>query len=350
MGGLTVEEPTYWEQGSLQTSTSSELVSVRPQQLFPLLEKGDPKESRFDLIREIQHAQVTQVKSAMSIGKLSVITLRLISFAYFCIRRLHFGLATSPLEALTFGHVFMALMITGFWWHRPPYLSLPVLNLNRVALLQAAPHLKNWLKERALENRGSREPTAVNAYTYSQSLKTKIILWAREQDNGIGLRRHANYRGVVVSSLTACHSAILLFLPWRLTFPSLMERYIWIGFLWYSVLAGSIITILALVDIVARYIAWRSLAFQKRYGVVLDDRPDCEQEEHRGAASAVREFFNKWILWLLSPVTVGITAIVIVAGLNFRQPPEGIYLGGPGDVVRTTPSWFKWTFILDGGN
>jgi hypothetical protein len=68
-------------------------------------------------------------------------------FVWYCYQRQHLGLETSPLEVLTVGHVFLTVVIEIFWWNKPPYLRLPIQNLDRQALCQAVPGLEQELEE-----------------------------------------------------------------------------------------------------------------------------------------------------------------------------------------------------------
>jgi hypothetical protein len=195
MGGFTVSVPPTTDDGLFLSESleSQEVVSLRPQQLFALLEKDDPRKARFDLFTQISDVQIKQLHEYSSTGHLVTIFGRLLMFAWYWYQRLHSKLETSPLEVLTVGHIFMAVLIEIFWWDKPPYLRLPIQNWDREALCQAIPGLERELKE-VFAAQGKE---TVDAYT---SPTFRVLQWLPGQfgwlpskhHDTVGLRIHAN--------------------------------------------------------------------------------------------------------------------------------------------------------------
>jgi hypothetical protein len=325
-GGFTVAIlPTTNDAPSQNESQEfRKVASLTPQELFPLFEKEDPRKARFDLFTQPSDVQIKQLHEYSYTSTLVTIALRLLVFVYFCCRRQSLGFEMSPLEVVTVGHVFMAVLIDIFWWDRPPYLRLPVHNLDRRALCEAIPGLEKKLDDLA-EAEGKK---VALAYMWS---KFKLLQWLPGQDNGVGLRIHANYRAIIVFGLSACHSAILLFPDWRLSFPTPTESQLWHGFLKTSFGLSTAVAALAALDTLARHISAKYPKFKDHYGVILDGT--LTEVQRRGAASIARDVFNAFLLPLAIPILACITVAVVVAGSNFRQAAEGVYVLGPGDVA-----------------
>ena len=329
MGGFTLNPPlTEADENPslLEKQENVEPVSLKPVQLLALLDTNDPTKARFDLFGHVSATQIKQVQESASMGYITTIITRLLMFVYHCHKRQQSNLDLSPLEIITIGHVFLALVIEIFWWHRPAYLRPPGIDLDQETLCQALPGLKQELEDR---RNAARAKNSVDAYTSAPSFN--VLQWLPQQDNGIGLRIHANYRAVVVFGLTACHSALMLYLSWHTTFPTPTEHQLWYSFLGYSFILSILIAILAALDTAARHVSQRSPRIRELYGAVLDGTPD--EEQRVGVAGAVRKAINEFILLpAVIPVFMCLAALAMIAGFNFRQPAGGsIYVAGSGD-------------------
>lgn len=326
MGGFTLRPPVTAEQSPslVEKQADIEPVFLKPVHLLALLDTNDPTKARFDLFSHVSASQITEVQESSSTGTIVTIVTRLLVFVYNCCQRQQSGLDLSPLEVITVGHVFLALCIEVFWWHRPAYLRPPGIYLDQETLCQALPGLRAELEERH-EARGKN---AVDAYTSAPTFN--VLQWLPKQDNGIGLRIHANYRAVVVFGLTACHSAAMLHMSWHTTFPTATEHQLWYSFLGYSFILSITVAIAAALDTAARHMSQRSPRVREWYGAVLDGTPDEDQKV--GRAGAVRKAINELILLpAVIPVLMCLAALAIIAGINFRQSSGGIYVAGPGD-------------------
>ncbi|KAG9661826.1 hypothetical protein KCU95_g3427, partial [Aureobasidium melanogenum] len=323
MGAFSVELPPTAGNPDItaESQASQEWVSLKPQQLFALLESNDPRKARFDLFEDVHRNQV-EGPSMNAIPSIA----RLLVFVYHCYKRQQFGLEFSPLEVMTVGHVFLALMIEAFWWDRPAeFRYAGGIPLNREKLCQAIPRLRRELEGHAA---AAGRPTT-EAYTSAWTFN--IRQWLPQQDQNVMIRMHANYRAITVFTLAACHSAILWLVPWRLSFPTPTERDLWDGFLRYCFLCSCIVAPLAAFDTIVRHVAEKSPHVRELYGAVLDGTPDNKQT--KGLAGTVREWTNDWILPLvLIPVFMCLPVVVVVAGVNFRQPSPGVFVAGPGDL------------------
>lgn len=341
MGGFTLKPPPSVEQDPalLEKQANVEPVFLKPVQLLALLETNDPTKARFDLFSHVSDSQIKQVQESTSMAAIMTIVTRLLVFVYHCDKRQQSGLDLSPLEVITVGHVFLALVIEVFWWHRPAYLRPPGIDLDQETLCQALPGLKVELDNRHAALGGKN---AVDAYTSAPTFN--VLQWLPQQDNGIGLRIHANYRAVVVFGLTACHSALMLSLSWRTTFPTVTEHQLWYSFLGYSFVLSTFIATLAALDTAARNVSQRSVRMRELYGAVLDGTPD--EEQRVGVAGAVRKAINEFILLpAVIPVFMCLAALAIIAGVNFRQSSSGggIYVAGPGDRMGQNFTFFPST-------
>jgi hypothetical protein len=331
MGGFTIGVPLTTDDGLFldESQDSREVVSLRPQQLFALFEKEVHSQARFDLFTHISEAQIKQFHEYYSIQHMFVL-LRLLTFVWYCYQRQRLGLETSPLEVVTVGHVFMAVLIEIFWWDKPPYLRLPVQNLDRQALCQAIPGLERELYGLA----AAREKKTVDAYTSSPDFR--IIQWSPSQDIVVGLKYHTNYRVLIVFGLCTCHSAILMMRSvFRLSFPTPNESDIWDmcsaclgGF-------GLILFVNAALDLPAQHISekfpkfMKFMKFMKRHGVILESTPAKDARDR-----AFGEPFNLVVQWVGAALLMWHTSLVLVAAINFRQASEGIYAVGPGDISK----------------
>jgi hypothetical protein len=198
MGGFTVGDPLTINDGpSLDESQDSqEVVSLRPQHLFALFEKEVHNQARFDLFTHISEAQIKQLHEYSSIQHVLVLG-RLLTFVWYCYQRQRLGLETSPLEVLTVGHVFMAVLIEIFWWDKPPYLRLPVQNLDRQALYQAIPGLERELDGLAAD-RGKK---TVGAYKN----RRRLHVVSRLQDYPVAAKPRHCGRSEVSCQLSGTH-------------------------------------------------------------------------------------------------------------------------------------------------
>jgi hypothetical protein len=80
MGGYTVGVPstTNDELPIHESPESQEVVSLKPQQLFALFEKEDPRKARFDLFTQISEVQIKHLHEYSSTGHLVTIFGRLL--------------------------------------------------------------------------------------------------------------------------------------------------------------------------------------------------------------------------------------------------------------------------------
>jgi hypothetical protein len=210
------------------------------------------------LFTQISESQIKQLHEYSSTQHLVTI-IRLLMFVWHCYQRQQLGLETSPLEVLTVGHVFMVILIEIFWWDKPPYLRLPVHNLDRQALCQAIPGLEQELDELA----AARGKKTVNAYTSFPN--SRVLLWLPTQDNVVGLRGRARWhsRSLIVFSLSACHSAILLFPVWRLSFPTPAETVFWEVCVAGLFLVSALVVVVAALDVIAGHVLEKAPGFMK---------------------------------------------------------------------------------------
>ena len=305
MGGFTVGVPlTANDEPSLDESQDSpEVVSLRLEQLFALLEKKDHRKARFDLFTQISESQIKQLHEYSYIQHLVTIV-RLLTFVWHCYQRQHLGLETSPLEVLTVGHVFMAIMIEIFWWNKPPYLRLPIQNLDRGALCQAIPGLEQELDGRA----AARGKKTVDAYTSSPNFR--VLQWLPSQDKVVGLKSHSNFPAAIVSVLCACNSAIIWFPDWRLKFPTVEETLIWNNIVFFMLILGAPFIPIS----IALHIA---------------DRADPEVQNELSERD-----FEGMVLQVGLTCLMLTTTLVVLAAINFRRASEGIYAVGPGDISK----------------
>jgi hypothetical protein len=305
MGGFTVGVPlTANDEPSLDEGQDSpEVVSLRLEQLFALVEKKDHRKARFDLFAQISENQIKQLHEYSYIQHL-VTMVRLLSFVWHCYQRQRLGLETSPLEVLTVGHVFMAILIEIFWWNKPPYLRLPIQNLDRQALCQAIPGLEQELDGRA----AARGKKTVDAYTSSPTFR--VLQWLPSQDKVVGLESHSNFPAAIVSFLCACNSAIIWFPDWRLKFPTVEETLIWDNIVFFMLILG------------APFIP-ASIALH------IADRADPEVQNELSERD-----FEKMVLQVGLTCLMLTTTLVVLAAINFRRASEGIYAVGPGDISK----------------
>ena len=325
MGGFTVGVPLPTEDWLPihENSESQEVVSLRPQQLLALFEKEDPREARFDLFTQISEVQIKQLHEYSSTGHLVTISGRLLMFVWYCCQRQHLGLETSPLEVLTVGHVFMTVLIEIFWWNKPPYLRLPIQNLDRQALCRAIPGFEQELEE-VVAAQGKK---TVDAYVSFRNFRLAgQLLWPSTKFDTVGLKIHASYRAVIVFGLSACHIAILLLPTWRV---NTSDTEAWRRNLEYSFLFCAVIAVLSALDTVVRYILEKYPEFWKdAYG---GDKPIGD-----GPVSATITY----LILGLGPIArthilVCMYAVAVaMAGSEIHQAPEGVYAVGPGDVPK----------------
>lgn len=333
MGGFTVGVPLTINGGPYlaESQGSQEVVSLRPQQLLALFEKEVYNQARFDLFTHTSEAQITQLHEYSSTQH-AFILLRLFSFVWYCYQRQRLGLETSPLKVVTVGHVFMAVLIEIFWWDKPPYLRLPVQNLDRQALCQAIPGLERELDGLA----AARGKKTVDAYTSSPDIR--ILQWLPSQDIVVGLKYHGNYQALIVFGLCTCHSALLM-IRWvfRLSFPTPRETWIWDKC--SGCLCGwSLIFVYAALDLPAQHISEKFPKFMKsmkRYGVFLESTPAKDAKDR-----TFGEGFNVLLQWMGAVFLMWHTSLVVVATINFRQASEGIYAVGPGDISKFNTTIF----------
>ena len=333
MGGFTVGVPlTANDEPSLDESQDSpEVVSLRLEQLFALVEKKDHRKARFDLFAQISENLIKQLHEYSYIQHL-VTMVRLLSFVWHCYQRQRLGLETSPLEVLTVGHVFMAILIEIFWWNKPPYLRLPIQNLDRQALCQAIPGLEQELDGRAAARgkkhyRIQRCPVhnrwaltqCEKKTAYTSSPNFRFLQWLPSQDKVVGLRSHANFPAIIVSVLCACHSAIIWFPEWRVEFPTYAETCIWDNLMFFLFASGAVyIPGFIAIDIASRALFEVSV----REGFGLDDFKLSERN--------FEDLFESVELTCL----ITTTTLVVLATINFRRASEGIYAVGPGDISK----------------
>jgi hypothetical protein len=191
MGGFTVGVPSTTDDGLPlhESPESQEVVSLTPRQLFALSEKEDPRKARFDLFTQVSEVQIKQLHEYSSTGALLATIGRLLMFVWYCYQRQHLGLETSPLEVLTVGHVFKAVVIEIFWWNKPPYLHLSIQNLDQQALCQAVPGLREELEDVA----AAQGKKTVEAYKSFRNFKSNQ--WLLDQI----FCPPANFYGVIIN-------------------------------------------------------------------------------------------------------------------------------------------------------
>ncbi|KAM0694993.1 hypothetical protein Q7P36_005349 [Cladosporium allicinum] len=327
MGGFTVGvEPSLNE-----SQDSPEVVSLTLEHLFTLVEKKDHRKARFDLFTQISESQIKQLHEYSYIRHL-VTMVRLLSFVWHCYQRQHLGLETSPLEVLTVGHVFMAILIEIFWWNKPPYLRLPIQNLDRQALCQAIPGLEQELDGLA----AAQGRTTVDAYTSSSNFR--VLQWQPSQDKVVGLRSHANFPATIVFALCACHSYILLLPEWRLTFPTSRETLIWRQIAAFPFFSGALI--------VPFCVAWLALSHAPLQRIIDHILPELPVEQYGAIQEGTprehvnfpflpyRIDFGDLLLSVGATLFTLATLLVVLAAINFRRASLGVYAVGPGDISK----------------
>jgi hypothetical protein len=332
MGGFTVGVPPTTDDGLPihENSESQEVVSLRPQQLFALFEKEDPREARFDLFTQISEVQIKQLHEYSSTGHLVTISGRLLMFVWYCYQRQHLGLETSPLEVLTVGHVFLTVVIEIFWWNKLPYLRLPIQNLDRQALCRAVPGLEQELEEVA----AAQGKNTVDAYMSFQNFRLAgQLLWPPTQFDKVGPKINASYRAVIVFGLSACHIAILLLPTWRV---NLSDTEAWRKNLEYAFRICAGIAVVAALDTVVRHIWRKSPKFRKLYDGIEDATP---VNGTIGGAASYAIYTISLILSLGPNARTNIliclyAAAVAMAVSEVYRASEGVYAVGPGDVPK----------------
>jgi hypothetical protein len=329
MGGFTVGIPTTTDDRLplYDSPGSQKVLSLKPRQLFALFEKEDPRKARFDLFTQVSEAQIKQLHEYSSTGHLITIIGRLLMFVWYCCRRQHLGLETSPLEVLTVGHVFKAVVIEIFWWNKPPYLRLPIQNLDRQALCQAVPGLDRELEDVA----AAQGKNTVGAYMSLRNFRvhqwlTNQPVWRLTHFDGVGLGIHANYRTFIVSGLCACHSAIIVLPTWRMGLGHIAG-----GHFDFYLASSAIIAFVAALDTVAWHLSDKIPKFRKLHNNIWGYTPLSDIQDDT-VASHVNYAMDSTIFFSGTPILVFNAAAVLFNGLNFRQASKGIYAVGPGDV------------------
>jgi hypothetical protein len=222
-----------------------------------------------------------------------------------------------------------------YWWNKPPYLRLPLQNLDWQALCEDNPGLKFELEEVA----AAQGKKTVDAYMVQQSrgfvwLTDQLLSSSPTQFEKIGLRIHVSYRAGIVFGLSACHLAILLLPTWRVNLSSTANTETWRKNLEFSFVFSAIITVLAAIDIVARHISREFPKLRKLYSATEDATPTNDREG--GAVRYAIDIIDRVLLSQNSASMLACiyTAAVGIAATTISQASDGIYAVGPGDVPK----------------
>jgi hypothetical protein len=323
MGGLTIElPPSENDHPLVENQQAVGTASVDTTRIIQLVERQDHKQARFDLFENLTAAQISQVQEATSISVLLFVA-KLIYFASMVIRRRVLNYAVAPLEVITTAHVFIALCIMAFWWHKPPYLREGI-KLNKQALLDQFPDL-------AAELQAHRTGKKIE-YSYTRPPRFGLRPWHRQDDDSLTCEE-ANYRALALFPLCFCHAGVSLLPFWGLAFPSDVEEQIWQTTLYYSCGLASLMTILALIDSLVRimvtYWPWFKTIWTRQSA----------NKSHSNNTLTLRNWINEALYFVVAPALLSIAILLGLSAAAFRDLPDGVYVAGPGDLYRTNHTY-----------
>lgn len=323
MGGLTIElPPSDNDHPLVENQQAVGTASVDTARIIQLVEREDHRLARFDLFKDMTAAQISQVQEATSISILFFIV-KLVYFTSMVTRRRVLKYAVASLEVITVAHAFIALCITAFWWHKPPYLREGI-QLNKHALLVE-------FRDLAPELQAHRKGTEFK-YSYTKPPRFGLRPWHRQDDNSLTYGE-ANYRALALFPLCFCHAGVQLLPFWGLTFPSVVEKQLWQSTLYYSCALASLMTFLALLDSAVRIM----VAYWPRFRQLWERQ--AANTSHSGNTLSLRNWINEALYFVVAPALLSTAILLALAAASFRYLPDGVYLAGPGDLFTTNGTY-----------